>query len=73
MYLVIIQDIYWVMLLQLQSPQCVLEFCLKGFHLNGDRSLSRMSLALSLYSDLLTVNDLMRKSTPQGTPTEAVK
>lgn len=61
-YLVVIQDVHWVLLLLLQSPQCVLELCLKVRHLTGDQSLSRKSLTLTLYSDLLAVNDLMRQN-----------
>lgn len=65
-YLVIIQNICWVLLL-LKSPQSVLELCLKVFHLTEDQSLSRASLTLTLCSPLLAVNDLMRKNknTPQ--------
>lgn len=58
-YLVIIQDVCWVLLL-LQSPQCVLQLCLKVPNLAGDLSLSRT--CLTLRADLLAVNDLMRKS-----------
>ena len=47
-YLVIIQDVCRVLLL-LQSPQCVLQLRLKVPR-------------LTLRSDLLAVNDLMRKS-----------
>lgn len=59
-YLVIIQEICWILLLLLQSPQCVLELCLKILHLTEDQSLS--GATLTLCSSLLAVNDLMRRS-----------
>lgn len=58
-YLVIIQEVCWILLL-LQSPQCVLELCLKILHLTEDQSLS--GATPTLCSSLLAVNDLMRQS-----------
>lgn len=63
-YLVIIQAVCRVLLLLLllQRLQCVLELCLQVLHLTGGQNLSRTSLSLALCSDLLAVNNLMRKS-----------
>lgn len=60
-YLVIIQEVCRN-LLMLQSHQCVLQLCLEVLHLTEDQRLSRDTPTLTLCSDLLTVNDLMRKS-----------
>ncbi len=65
-YFVIIQEVCWVLLL-LQSLQFVLELHLKVLHLTEDYGLSRTTATLTLCSDLLAVNDLMKQSenTPQ--------
>lgn len=60
-YLVFIQEVCWN-LLMLQSHQCVLELCLEVLHLTEDQSLSSDILTLTLGTNLLTANDLMRKS-----------
>lgn len=59
-YLVIIQDVCWVLLLLLQSLQGVVQLCLKVLQLTGEQNLSRTGLTLC--SDLLAEDDLMRKS-----------
>lgn len=61
MYLVIVQEVCGVLLL-LQGPQCVLELCLKIIHLAVDLSLSGATPTLSLCSNVLAVNDLMKQS-----------
>lgn len=60
-YLVFVQEVCWN-LLMLQSQKCVLELCLEVLHLTEDQSLSSDILTLTLGSNLLTANDLMRKS-----------
>lgn len=60
-YLVFIQGVCWN-LLMLQSQQCVLELCLEVLHLTEDQTLSSDILTLTFGSNLLTVNDLRRKS-----------
>lgn len=60
-YLVIIQDVCRALLL-LQSPESVMQLCLKVLHLAGDQSFGRTSLALNLWLTLQGVDALVRNS-----------
>ena len=64
-YLIIVQECCWVLLL-LQSLQSVLELCLKVLHLTEDRSLCRTTWTLTLYSNILAVNNLVRAKYASG-------
>lgn len=60
-----IKDVYLVLLL-MQSPQLVLQLCLKVLYLSWEHSLSKLRLTFFLAP--LTVSDLIKKNKnkPEG-------
>lgn len=54
-YLLIIQEVWWILLLQ--GGQCVLQLCLKVLHLSEDQSLTRATVRFNL----LVLNELRKQ------------